>query len=229
MKQHIQDLWIEGYLLSEQLIKNTQGKFYNEIENTFLKFIEVEKLGKVILDYLIEIGKIETGTKIELRTNDQFENDLFGVVDYDKIGKVLYITTSTKLNVCTTRFVCIKELCQIYIEFITTDAPFSKGASIINQIVDLVEKQSSFFEPESEITIQRVDENYNDFLAYFMARNIIIPQSERANFASLWELIKDEKNILRPYDLAFLYRMPEFEITALQNVLPLLNNINLDY
>ncbi len=227
MNRNYYSLWVNGYILSQDLLKDIGEDFYSyPVDTVELPHIDYESLGKKILDNLISKNKLDKGASIDIRKR-KFDNDLHGVIDFNKSTNKVTITTNDRINFCKTRFTVVKELCQLYCEFVTSDKPFEKGAIIENEITTLVAKQASLLDSSTDVEIISSDSEYTEFLAYFMARNLIIPRSNREYFTYLMDFIKASPEQLTPFDVANFIKQPEFEIIALHGVAANLKEIRI--
>lgn len=213
-----QGLLLEAYLLAEDVVQQIGASTYEkEIHSAFnnveFPILNVNVFTTKILELLYEQGRLIKPFTISV-SRTKVSNETMGMLlryDPKNDGEQTHfsIRINDALNLCWSRFVQVKEVCQLYCD-IEKQIDNSKAISLKGQVYDLLIKQKAL-DTESDIfSIQPTDENYTEFLSFFMAVNIIFPQSFRADFDSLTTINASGQHLFKLYDIANVYKMPEY-------------------
>jgi len=210
-------LLIDARVVAQDFLKNSlKNQFYEE-KNTTLNgqvfstsYLDLQKFGQCVLEQLAAQGRIEPPYKIEVITFE-FKNETLGLTEYPKEDgeKKFRISIEKSLNTCWTRLIVIKELCQVYFDY-EKKPPFFRINEMDKQISDLVSKHKCLIEKPDIFSLKVTDGNYSEFLAFYMALYLVFPESQYSTFNQLVEMAYDETLEPKLYDIAYIYRMPEY-------------------
>ena len=211
---HLLDVVTEGILMSHDFSKTHNDKLYHRPDGYIFPQIDINSLGVIVLEYLKRTSDIN---EIKIVSFDGFTNsNIYGVLKISKSRADIIV--NSKLNACWLRFTICKELLQLYIDTTSTQGGYA-SQDIITQITDLVEIQDQYMNGAVVSTGFKnganaiINKSITEFQAITMAIDLIFPFNEKFVLAEvLKEMLKAEE--IKFYDIACLFKMPEFVIKA---------------
>jgi hypothetical protein len=218
----LKSLLREAYSYSEEALSEISDKSYDQIPHLAFNginfpFIELKPFSRNLVLHLRKNNLIEKNSLIRVRRfagEAVLGTQIYYPPSVKTFGYALYrIYASKALNSCWYRFVVLKEVCQIYCDRKKGTSP--RHYSINSLIYNLLDKFRKLEERPDIFEIDPSDENYTEFLAFYMAINLICPEHHRTNFNDLSNQIVQKTADHTFYDLAKIYKMPEYIVTLL--------------
>jgi hypothetical protein len=189
--------------------KNNHSSFHNLIF-PFIESDEMEQL-LIILQNEKKLGEYYfTAKPVSIK------NGTMGIlITYEPEAPDLITTFSVKMDKsrseCWHRFIIMKEMCQLYCDK-NYGSNLLNGEAVTDQIYHLISRHIDLKNDPGHFELDATDENYNEFLSFYVAINLAFPQ----------EFWKELKNLCLPlleesldcpykyYDVAEALMMPEF-------------------
>ena len=108
------------------------------------------------------------------------------------------------------RFIILKEMCQLYCDK-TLGNHLHKGESVKNQIYHLISSYIALKKDPDLFELDPNDENYTEFLSFYLAINLALPQNFWKTLKTLCEPLYSGVPCSYSYqDIANAFIMPEF-------------------
>lgn len=221
LSDQLKSLLRQAHQFSEDVLKDIDKNAYQLLpqpafENKIFQYIELKPFGIGIIKLLQEKQFLEDLCCVSV--DREPSNEVMGVQFYfektELEPQAYRIWVDQYLNMCWYRFVVLKEICQIYCDR-RLGKDVKNRKNLVSVVYDLLHKKRDLtFDPQDfEISID--DDNYSEFLAFYMAINIICPEEYRVNIKELVKpILNDSENYnYTLYDIANAYKMPEYIIT----------------